>query len=230
MPFMRPTNKKRRTMKKLIVTTVLFLLILSVTEVSGQVSFGVKGSFDMFNMTVKDSDGDKSETGLVPRFDAGVFAEYTLADEFFIRPELLFATKGMKLKESSHEPVFNVSYLQLPVLFLYKGTLSTGKVLLGFGPYLAMGIGGKYRYDDSEVDVKFKNNVTGSTVSVLYFKPFDFGAQLMAGYELAGGLSIALNTSMGLTNITPKYNGEKPESSIANVGFGLTLGYLFGKN
>ncbi len=217
-------------MKKLIVTTVLCLLILSVTEVSGQISFGVKGSFDMFNMTMKDSDGDKSETGLVPRFDAGVFAEFALADEFFIRPELLYATKGMKLKESSHDPVFHLSYLQLPVFFLYKGALSSGKVLLGFGPYFAMGIGGKYKYDDSEVDVKFKNNVTGSTVSVLYFKPLDAGAQLMAGYELASGLSITLNTSMGLSNLTPKYNGEKPESSVKNVGFGVTLGYLFGKN
>lgn len=217
-------------MKKLIVTTLLCLLIFSVTEVSGQVSFGVKGSFDMFNMTVKDSDGDKSETGLVPRFDAGVFAEFALADEFFIRPELLYTAKGMKLKESPHEPVYNVSYLQVPVLFLYKGALSTGKVLLGFGPYFAMGIGGKYKYNNTEVDVKFKNNVTGSSVSFSYLKPFDVGGQLMAGYELAGGLSIALNTSMGLTNITPKYNGEKPGSSISNVGFGLTLGYLLGKN
>lgn len=123
-----------------------------------------------------------------------------------------------------------MSYLQVPVLFLYKGALSTGKVLLGFGPYFALGVGGKYKYDDSEVDVKFKNDVTSSGTTVFYLKPLDIGAQLMAGYELAGGLSIALNTSMGLTNITPKYNGEKPGSSITNVGFGLTLGYLFGKN
>lgn len=217
-------------MKKLIIITVLTFTLLSGTDVYGQVSLGIKGSFDLFNMTIKGEDEDKTETSMVPKFDAGVFAEIAVADEFFLRPELLLVNKGTKFKEATQKTTLSLSYLQLPVMFLYKGALSDGKVLLGFGPYLAMGIGGKHKIGDTEYDVKYKNDVKGTIQNAVYFKPLDTGFMLMAGYELKNGISFALNTSMGLTNIEPKSNGEKPEGSVKNAGFGLTLGYRFGKN
>jgi hypothetical protein len=216
-------------MKKLIFISVLLAVLFITTDTYAQ-GFGVKGSFDMFNMTLKSSNGTKTDTKMIPKFDAGVFAEIPIVDEFFLRPELLYVTKGTKMTSSSTNPTMNLSYLELPVLFLYKGALSNGKVLLGFGPYAAMGIGGKYKYGTTEYTVKFKNDVTTSEASTTYLKPLDIGAMIMLGYEMAGGLSLALNTSMGLTNIEPKYNGEKPDGTIKNVGFGLTLGYRFGGN
>jgi hypothetical protein len=229
MQSMNQNNVKRYTMKKSILSLFILMALCAAVNSYGQASFGIKGSFDMFNITIKNSSGNKVETSMIPKFDAGVFAEVPVADEFFIRPELLLATKGAKMKDVSVKTTYNLSYLELPILFLYKGALSDGKVLLGFGPYLAMGISGKLKEGSSSTKITFKNDIASSTSGAAVFKPMDIGAMLMAGYELAGGFSFALNTSMGLTNIIPKVNGVKPDASMTNVGFGLTLGYKFGK-
>ena len=189
-------------MKKIVSLSWLLAAMLIAGSAFAQASFGVKGSFNMFNLAQKDADGDKIENKMIPAFDAGVFAEIPLADEFALRPELLFATKGAKTK--STDVKIPLSYVELPILFLYKGGLSNGKVLLGFGPYVGFGVAGD----------KFKDDI---------FKPFDFGGKIMAGYEFGSGISMAINASNGLVDI------EKADldSSTKNVGFGLTLGYRF---
>ncbi len=220
-------------MKKITFVTVLLIALMAANNTFAQ-GFGVKGSFNMFNMTITDDEDDKTDTGMIPTFDAGVFAEFEVAPEFFLRPELLYAGKGTKLTDSEADPKpkMKLSYVELPILFLYKGGLGNSKVLLGFGPYLAYGIGGKYTWGENHsYDVKFKGDVksTDNAEETLYMAPLDFGAKIMAGFELAAGLQVALDASLGLANITPKYDGEKSDSSIKNVGFGLTLGYRFGK-
>ena len=215
-------------MKKIVFIPMILAFVMTAGNTLAQ-GFGVKGSFNMFNMTIKNSDGDKVETGMVPEFNVGLFAEFHVADEFFICPELFFATKGAKLNDALVKTTYNLSYLELPVLFCYKGVLSDNRVLLGFGPYLALGVGGMYKQGSNEYDIKFKNDISTTSSGVAYFKPLDIGAMLEAGYELSGGFSVALNTSMGLTNIYPKINGEKTGMKFTNVGFGMTVGYRFAK-
>ena len=41
----------------------------------------------------------------------------------------------------------------------------------------------------------------------LYFKPFDAGANFVAGYEFSNRFSAQLNAQLGLVNINPKYDG-----------------------
>ncbi|KAF5047729.1 Outer membrane protein beta-barrel domain protein [anaerobic digester metagenome] len=205
---------------------LIALLLLSAGSLSAQTAFGVKGSFDLFNMTVKDDDGDRVETKMIPTFDAGVFAEIPVADEFYLRPELLFAQKGSRY-DNIIETTTRISYLELPINFLYKGALSGGNVLVGFGPYFALGVGGKVKSGNVSLDVKFKNDYTDADELAVYYKPFDMGAKVMAGYELSAGLQIILNASLGIAGIEPSFNGQKPDSSTKNVGFGLSLGYVF---
>jgi hypothetical protein len=216
-------------MKKLIFITMLLAAMLATSFSFAQVSFGVKGSLNMFNLAMKDSDGKKVESKMIPAFDLGAYAEIPLVDEFYIRPELIYAAKGAKSKDLQPEYTVHTSWIELPVLFLYKGAFASDKVLLGFGPYLAMGVGGKVKSDIEDIDVKFKNDVSESDSVALYYKPIDFGAKIMAGYELSNGLSFAINASLGLSNIEPKYSGKTTDAITKNVGFGLTLAYRFGK-
>jgi len=112
--------------------------------------------------------------------------------------------------------------------FLYKGSLSGGKILLGIGPYVGFGIGGKIKSSSSSIDIKFKNDVSTSDIeNAVYYKPIDFGGNMMAGYEFANKLSFALNVFLGLSNIEPKIDGKQYDSSTKNNGFGLTFGYRF---
>lgn len=211
-------------MNRKYILTIAFA-VLSIHTAMAQVSFGIRGAANMFNMTVKDNDDDKMDTKMVPTWNAGVFAEIPLGTEFFVRPELSFAQKGYKA-DIINETKTKLSYVELPVTFLYKGALSGGNVMVGFGPYIALGIGGKVK-NGSTSDVKFKNDVSlQDATKNAYFKPLDSGAKVYAGYELGNGLSFTIETSLGLVNIMPKLNGSE-NGDAKNVGFGLGIGYKF---
>lgn len=213
-------------MKKLFLITLLLAFLLTAENSFSQPAFGVKGSFNFFNFSQKNDNGVKVENRMIPVFDAGIFAEFPIADEFVLRPELFYAGKGAKVKNSLETKV-HLSYIELPVLFLYKGVLYNNKILLGIGPFIALGIGGKTI--DPDEDIKYKNDISTSEAATgNYLKPLDTGAQMIAGVELKGGLSITINASLGLANIEPKVAGVKPESRTSNTGFGLSLGYRFG--
>jgi hypothetical protein len=215
-------------MKRYIIIPLLLVLIF-VGEVSFAQGFGLKGTFNFFNLSQKDADGNVIENKMIPVFDGGMFYEIQLAPEFYLRPELLYALKGAKM-DKIVDTKTHLSYVELPVLLLYKGALSDGYVLLGFGPYLSMGVSGTIVTSNLNYDIKFKNDITAiESLTGAFFRPLDFGGKIMVGYEFGIGLSATINASYGMTNIHPKIAGNKPEASTRNVGFGLTLGYRFGK-
>ena len=213
-------------MRKIKIITLAVALIIGASDTFAQ-GFGVKGSFNLFNLTQESTSGSKIENNMIPTFDAGLFYELPVAPEFYLRPELLFARKGAKNDNNLLDFTANLSYLELPVLFLYKGGLGDNHVLLGFGPYVAMGVGGKYESSLLDVDVKFKNEITDASDLAIHYKPIDFGGKVMAGYEFGSGLSVALNASLGLIDIEPKVAGQDLDSFTKNNGFGLSLGYRF---
>jgi len=214
---------------KRIFALLVVLSVLAATTPSYAQGFGVKGSFNFFNLAQKNALGNKVENTMIPKFDVGLFYEASIAPEFYLRPELNFAAKGAKL-EGTPESKLQVNYLEVPVMFLYKGALSGGNVMLGFGPYLGLGVGGKNTGNGNEFDIKFKGDVSSAeAMNTLYLKPLDFGGKMLAGYEFGMGLSFAINASFGMSNMAPKLNGEKQDATLRNVGFGLTLGYRFGK-
>jgi hypothetical protein len=203
----------------------------------GRTTFGVRAGINFQNINGEYENGDKIKNDLVTRFHLGVNAEIPVAPDFYFQPGLLFTTKGTKGSDQflgqSLEGKLNLSYLELPLNFLYKPVLGSGKLLVGFGPYVAYGIGGKLKLasgaQDEDVDVKFKNNVNSSDPDDrIYFKPFDAGANILFGYEFSNKLSAQLNAQLGLVNINSKYEGAPDNDAKAkNTGFGVSLGYRF---
>ena len=93
-------------------------------------------------------------------------------------------------------------------------------MILGFGPYAAFAVGGKYKPENgNDVDIEF-----GDAPSE--FKRFDAGANLLAGYEFSNKLSFQLNAGLGLVNINNRPTGDS-KSTMKNTGFGVSLGYRF---
>lgn len=213
-------------MKKMKLIALAVALFAGVTGTFAQ-GFGVKGSFNFFNLTQENTSGSKIENKMIPTFDAGLFFEIPVAPEFYLRPELLFAQKGAKNDNKLLDFTAKLSYVELPVLFLYKGGLGNNHILLGFGPYVAMGVGGNVESKLIDMKVKFKNDISDAGDLAFYYKPIDFGGKVMAGYEFGNGLSVALNASLGLIDIEPKVSGKDLDSFTKNNGFGLTLGYRF---
>ncbi len=224
-------------MKKvsLLVTAALALLSYNgiaqtQTVTAGGTTFGIRAGVNFQNLNGKDATGDKLENKLVPRFHAGVNAEIPIAPDFYVQPGLLFSTKGAKIEDGlTNDDKVNLSYIELPVNLLYKPVLGSGRLLLGFGPYVAYGLGGKYKTSLGDADVKFKGEVdAGDDPDNFYMKPFDAGANFLVGYELSNRISAQLNAQLGLLNLSPDYKAlPDTDARVANTGFGISVGYRF---
>lgn len=230
-------------MKKISTLFMTLALLTGVanaqntTAYSSGTTFGIRAGVNFQNINGKDEDGTRMDYDMVTRFNIGVNAEIPVGKDFYFQPGLLFNTKGAKSKEVILGQDFttrtNLSYLELPLNFVYKPAFGAGHLILGFGPYVGIGLAGEVKYEgggtDPGRDVKFKNEVrlTDGNDKV-YFKPVDAGASLLAGYEFSNRLSFQLNAQLGLTKINPKYEGAvNDKTSLKNTGFGLSLGYRF---
>lgn len=225
-------------MKNNICAVAGFALICMVPALQAQednrTTFGVRAGVNFQNFNGKDSQGDKLKNDLIVGFNAGVNVEIPVAPDFYLQPGLLFSLKGAKTTEESLAGKVNVDYIELPVNFIYKPVLGNGRLILGLGPYLAYGVGGKIKLSDSGIDlekkIKFENDLSESQLldDEFYLRPFDAGANLLAGYEFAFGISFQLNAQLGLLKVNPGYGGDSEDkSSVKNTGFGISVGYRF---
>lgn len=221
----------------LLSSLVIVLGFTASAQTKSKVKFGLRGGFDYTNINGKDQYGRELNFDMVPRFNAGVVVDIPLGNQFSVQPGLLYSTKGGKTNREylglNTAADINIAYLELPLNFVYKPTLGTGNLLLGFGPYLGYGIGGKVDYDQNGVktsdDIEFTDQYTTDNLSNMrYYKPFDVGGNLLFGYEFAGGFSAQLNAQLGMVDIRSE-NTLQPNSKaiFKNTGFGLSLGYMF---
>ena len=209
-------------MKKLIFTAAIAMMAIAA---QAQTSFGITGGVNFQNINGEDEEGNDLDYKIKTGFLIGVNAEIPVADDFYFQPGLQFAVKGANGENDSK---MNLNYLEVPLNFLYKPILGQGHLILGFGPYLAYGIGGKIKSDAGDIDIKFKSDVKASdSEENEYLAPFDAGANIFFGYEFSNRLSMQLNTQLGFVSILPKYEGTKPEGTAKNTGFGISVGYRF---
>jgi Outer membrane protein beta-barrel domain len=219
--------------KRIIAFSILSLGLFLQTKAQQKsteeqsITLGVRAGINFQNINGKDALGNKLENKLKTGFHAGVNAEIPIATDFFVQPGLLFSTKGVKYKSNS-DIKQNISYIEIPVNLLYKPVLGTGKLILGFGPYIAFGVGGKITNGTTDVKTKFKKSITAAEFlnGGSYLKRTDAGANLLFGYELSSNLSVQLNAQLGLVKINPDIEGVTTnKSSAKNTGFGISLGY-----
>ena len=209
---------KTKLFTLILIFTLSGFMVFAQRPAGSGTSFAVLGGVNLQNLNGKDMSGNKLENDMLTGFHAGVNAQVPVAPQFYFQPGILYSTKGAKITESSYK----LSYIELPLNFVYKALVGNGYFMLGFGPYISYGIGGK--------DIEFKKTVeSGDSDAIKYFKPFDSGANLFFGHELPSGLFMQLNTQLGMLDINPEDNritGDN-KSSLKNTGYGLSLGYRF---
>lgn len=199
----------------------------------GRTTFGIIGGVNFQTLTGKDHSGDKLTNDLMIGYHAGFNIQMPIAPEFYFQPGLLYSLKGAKITSGALTSTTKVSYIEMPLNLVYKGTLGNGYVMIGFGPYVGYGIGGKVMTTGGdaslETDVTFQNSVSLSDPLLdTYYKTFDAGGNIFAGYEMISGLFFQLNTQLGLLKVNPEnawFSDDK--ASIKHTGFGLSLGYRF---
>lgn len=219
----------------LVLALSIPIAIAQSTE-KGKISFAILGGANFQNLTGKDNSGNKLTNKMLIGFHAGMNVQIPIAPEFYFQPGLLFSTKGAKNSYGSLTGTYKLSYIELPLNLVYKGAIGEGFVLLGFGPYAGFGIGGKSSVESGSTsykkDIVFKSTVeAGDDLLTAYFKAFDAGANIFAGFEMSGGLFLQLNAQLGLVKINPADNRiiqvYSDKLSVKNTGFGISLGYRF---
>jgi len=213
-------------MKSKVLLLALATTALSLTS-KAQVSFGVRAGINFQNINGEWANQDL-DYNMKTGFHIGVNAELPVVPDFYLQPGLLFSTKGAKLEVTGDDIKYNVSYLEIPVNLLYKPAFGPGKLLLGFGPYVGIAVGGKMKQGSNDVSYQFKNDVSSAEFQTRPTqKRLDFGGNLLAGYELSSKISVQLNAQLGMTNLYPKIDGKKIDAKAKNTGFGISFGYRF---
>lgn len=224
-----------------LIATLIFGAILTQAQQkvthSGGTGFGLRGGVNFQNINGTDNNGDKLKNDILTGFHAGFNIDIPVGTDFYFQPGLLYSVKGAKSTDvflgQSVNTTLKISYVELPLNFIYKPLLGKGHMLLGFGPYVALGIGGKATYENNgskqDENIKFQNPVLlTDRDDLVYLRPLDAGANLLFGYEFANRVSFQLNTQLGLVKINPEYEGSSnDQTSAKNTGFGFSLGFKF---
>ena len=189
-----------------------FLMCFSIVNAQSPVAFGLRGGVNFQNLNGEDQAGNKLDNKLKLGVNVGVTADIPVASpDYFVQTGLLFSTKGAKVETFNNTTnKVNLSYLEVPITFLYKPVVGEGRLLLGVGPYLGFGIDAK----DDNGDLDFGEGL----------KRFDAGGNLLFGYMFTPKISAQLNAQLGLLNIQEDPPGD---ATIKNTGFGVSLGYQF---
>ena len=204
---------------KILFTVIAAALFTTTTIAQSKTTYGIRGGINFQNLNGKDNDGDKLHNKLKTGINLGVNAEIPVGIDFYVQPGLLFSTKGAKYDIANAEVKRNLSYIEIPVYFLYKPELGDGRMLLGFGPYAAFAVDGNIKGGNNNIDIEFGNDIGEN-------KRFDAGANLLAGYEFKNKISFQLNAGLGLVNMYNRPDNDN-KTSLKNTGFGISVGYRF---
>lgn len=209
-------------MKKGLIL-VLFALV-SVVSYS-QISWNAKVGMNMSNFT-----GDM-DTDMKIGFNVGVGMEYQFTEMWSIQPSLMLTTKGAKTEDSftedgasvKLEETYNPMYLELPIMAAARFAISDNmNIVISAGPYLAYGIGGKYKvkgsasYEGESASETEKTDIFGDDG----FNRFDFGLGVGAALEI-NKFFVGLNGEFGLTKLVDGDGAPK------NTNFSIGVGYKF---
>jgi len=218
-------------------TSISFILILALSssaQDSGSSSFGLLAGANFQNLSGEDSEGKKLSNDMIVGFHAGLNYQIPIVPDFYIQPGVLFSTKGAKYSDENFSATTSLSYIEVPIEFLYKGALGSGSIIIGLGPYFGYAIMGKTKFEsdllNEDSDIEFTNTIEADAEPKVYLKAFDAGGNIFAGYEMQSGLFFRLNTQLGMLNLQPenkKLEDSEETGIIKNTGFGVSLGYRF---
>jgi hypothetical protein len=207
------------------MTKILKILTLSIVvsfascisnELLAQMRAGVKGGLNVSNLYVDDVNDENARFG----FNLGFYGQILSSDVFAIQPELLFSTKGSKIEYGGNffdqTVKYNLSYLDLPVLAVFKlGDAAEIHV----GPYVSYLLGANISHDGD----------LGSGVDDIdreHLKSFDYGLSGGVGLNF-GALQVGARYNYGLAKLEDSNAAElligDSKNSVAQLYLALNL-------
>lgn len=219
-------------MKRKSLALLFGALLFSSATVFAQTSSAIiKGGVNFANISNND-DGGYDDNRMLTSFHVGVIGDFNLTEFLALQPGLLYTGKGIKLENNTQELTFNPRYLELPVNLVFKTPTGNAKFFIGAGPYVAMGIGGKFKGNgliDFEEDIRFTDDdpLTSEEEGAGAFRVrrFDYGLNGIIGIE-ASNLVISAGYGLGLAKIQSGTDSNDDQNNKHRV-FNVSLGFRF---
>ncbi len=206
-------------MKRFFKLTGLIGLLLITYEISvAQIKYNVQAGLNISEMT-NSLLGTSSKVGI----RAGLGLNYNFSSHFSVDPSLLIVSKGFRQSDLSYSvtPV----YLQIPVNVTLNLPLNEKiSILIGAGPYVAYGIGGKgtMRAESGEILTEqplFSKNMLSMAA---YKNRFDAGLNGNLGVKF-DDIVVSVGGDFGFVPV----NDLDFEDKNFNTGFYVMLSYRF---
>ena len=206
-------------MKKTFITTTCILLLLAAS--AQKTTFGITAGTTISNFKSK-AGGVSASLDSKVGFAGGLIANISAGQHFIVQSGIQLVQKGTKYTQSEGGSTLksstNTNWLEVPINFLYNGN----GFFIGAGPSFSFVVSGKskteFNGEKTDQKMKFGNSDDDD------LKGFDFGANLVTGYQLNNGLLISANFNQGFSNLMP---GSSDNGSVKSHYFGIRLGYMF---
>lgn len=228
---------------KIIKTVLLGLVLILSVKANAQdntLTFGVKIGANLSSMS-----GDLPFTKSRFGYNAGVTLDYGFTENWYLLTGLEYTAKGVNFKKIvGIKPTMSASYIQLPIHAGYKLNVSPStKIVFHAGPYFALGVNGKFKLKDVDIDVledilddisdvnfddddikRLKNSNVNTFGDGNILKRFDLGLGLGVGAEF-GKINMGIGYDFGLLNVAN--NDSDADVTIRNSNAYLSVGYKF---
>ncbi|MGN0233546.1 MAG: porin family protein [Bacteroidaceae bacterium] len=238
-------------MKKVIVLALAAFMCASsvkALEYVPQSGFTMQGLFGMNISNFRFPNSNSDANGLTdPKagFNIGIRGEYMLPSCYgvFVNLGVNYTMKGAKMDLLMGEDNYSCTvkyrpcYIEIPLHVGYRyNVLENLGVYADFGPYFAIGVNGKEKFDFDGDAVKdyshkfFRND----NMSFGEIQRYDFGLGFRVGAEYADHHSLTFSFDWGLTdmyrdNYRKKFFKENgfELAKMKNFNAGITYGYRF---
>jgi hypothetical protein len=207
-------------MKKLFLSAAVVVSSLTFAQ-----QFGIKAGMNVSSLS---KDADLSDQGSKIGYNAGIFLNAPIAENFSIQPELIYNNLGSKVTVNEFdvngttyktEYARHLDYVALPVMFQYNATPS---FYLEAGPEFGLLVSARDKRKNTE------NGTTQSSVKHELnkddFNTFNAGIGLGAGYYFTPQVGLTARYVAGLTDIMKdRASGDAVKNNVFQVG----LAYKF---
>ncbi|QIG89022.1 PorT family protein [Chryseobacterium sp. POL2] len=199
-------------MKKLFVGLAVVVGSMSFAQ-----QFGIKAGANISSISKDGFEDTKSKVG----FNAGVFMNAPLSEQFSIQPEVMYSQMGSKVNFTDNtSATLKLDYITVPVMFQFN---ATPQFYLEAGPEFGFLVSSK---------AKGEVNGSGETTVELdkdRFNSFNMGAGLGLGFNFNKNIGINARYVAGFTDINKNGNTslENNDNKNRNNTFQVGLNYKF---
>jgi hypothetical protein len=190
-------KRKFRNLGLLVCAGIISVLTATSAQAQSAPRVGIKGGLNLSNLYVNNVDDENARIG----WHAGFYGQIFSTEAFAIQPEVNFSTKGTGITYAragnnsvtfDHDQKFNLSYIDIPVLAVFK----LGRAAeIHAGPYWSYLLHADIRNNSGDPNNEF------NTIDRKNFDNWDYGLVGGIGFNLGKGAQLGARYNYGLNPI-----------------------------